>query len=988
MLERSLVAVMLLCALHGCTNAPAGLAVAPEGSGPRVLHDWFARPLPEIPLPNDLATRVDPTTGTGLRLNVSLVGDTRLEREVRANINQLDGFGTFAPITVSFDAPLDIGALLARHGTNRDASDDAVYVVNIDPESPEFGERVPLDLGRGFFPATLPQGTTYFPGDARQDSVSLIFETFDEDTNGNGALDPGEDTDQDGVLDEPNVHPRGALPADGLMTFYERETNTLVLHPVVPMREQTEYAVVLTNRLVGEDGEPVRSPFASVNHHAQTPSLRRLHDVFAAWREEGIELDVNQIAFAWTFTTQTVTRDLVAIREGLHGEGPLGWLADEFPADVSPAQATTGAAQASNLTLPGTTLGLISELAFAQIFGLSEVQVSAFVEDLGAVDYAAQGYFDTPDFLTSDAAAFDRTFDLDARAGTARVQPSRIPFLLVVPKATEQFQPPFRVAIYSHGFGQARIEPLAFSAILARYGIATIGIDTWGHGINLPPEAVEQVNSLGFFLGARPFLNTMIEGRAVDVDGNGRVDPGDDMFSSYAFHTRDTMRQSAVDHFQLVRALRGFDGTRTWDYDANGDGANDLAGDFNGDGVVDVGGPDAPYYMWGSSMGGLLTGLVAPLEPAIIAAAPVAGGAAMSHFGRRSRQQSVIANTVMGVIGPVIVGLPDPDSARTHITYHFPQANRLRAVPLGEVALEPGDRVVVTNVTRDEQHEGTVLADGTFAISMRTDRGDVFRVELRSPGGSVIETLSTWPSDFFLRFDEPALYAAGSPLRAPNEGWGYSRGSPDMRRLVGLSQIALEPADPINYARHFFREPLDIRPEGPRTTNLLDLVTVGDPMNPSDVHVAHAVAAGVLDLERDDPRYGMPAADWLIANWVLEGVCGYGRFPPNSDGDEVLFDPDALDRLAGRGDQANGFNSPRPNVGDELRATLSTATGESGMRYGHMLPCGKHSFFLTDPSNPFNIDEYLNSLAGYYFATGGTRILDDGCHELSSCDPP
>jgi hypothetical protein len=272
-------------------------------------------------------------------------------------------------------------------------------------------------------------------------------------------------------------------------------------------------------------------------------------------------------------------------------------------------------------------------------------------------------------------------------------------------------------------------------------------------------------------------------------------------------------------------------------------------------------------------------------------------------------------------------------------------------------------------------------------MSMRADRGDVFQLEFLSPSGSLLATLSTWPDDFFLRFDEPALYTEGSPLRTPNEGWGYSRGSPDMRRLVGLSQIALEAADPINYARHFFQEPLDIQPEGPQTTNLLALVTVGDPMNPSDVHVAHAVAAGLLDLERDDPRYGMPAPDWLIANWVLEGVCGYGRLPPNVDGVEVLFDPDALDRLAGRGDQANGFQSPRPDPGDELRATTSTSTGQSGMRYGHMRPCGKHSFFLTDPSNPFNIDEYLNSLAGHYFSTGGTQILDDGCHEFSSCDP-
>ena len=46
-----------------------------------------------------------------------------------------------------------------------------------------------------------------------------------------------------------------------------------------------------------------------------------------------------------------------------------------------------------------------------------------------------------------------------------------------------------------------------------------------------------------------------------------------------------------------------------------------------------------------------------------------------------------------------------------------------------------------------------------------------------------------------MRFDEPPLYAAGEALRTPSEGWGYHRGSPDLRRLIALGQIALESAD-------------------------------------------------------------------------------------------------------------------------------------------------------------------------------------------------
>lgn len=981
------VGLGLVLAGAGCSEAPRGLAATRSGSGPQVRFDFFADPLPDIPFPNDIATRPDDSTPTGLRLNVSLRGKTAQERFVRSKINELDGFGTYAPITVAFDQGLDVGNILARHRDNRSTADDAVFVVNIDPDSPAYGEMSPLDLGRGFFPAISPENAIYFPEDPREGTVSVLYETIDEDLNGNGRLDIGEDSDNDGRLDRPNVWPTGVRPEDGLLTFYERQSNTLIIRPIKPLLEQTEYAVVLTKRLTGENGAPVRSPFEFVNHTDQTSQLRRLEGIFAQWGEAGGDLGVEDVAFAWSFTTQSVTRDMVAIREGLYGEGPLAWLAEQVEPAPTPAEANTNPSIASPYILDSEVLQLIVSLAFADLFGITNDQVTAVSEDLEAVDYIVQGDYTSPDFLKSDDPLYLQTFDVDVGRGEARVQPTRIPYLLMVPKATAEHQPPFPVAVYSHGFGQARIEPLAFGAILAKYGIASIGIDTWGHGINLPPADAATVLELGNALNVQPFLEKMLEGRARDEDGDGRVDSGSDMFSAYAFHTRDTMRQSAVDHLQLIRMLKGFDGSSTWAADADGDGNDDLAGDFNGDGVIDVGGPDRPYYFWGSSMGGLMSGLVSPLEPAVIATAPVAGGGGLSSFARRSRQESVINNTVMTVLGPIIVGRPD-DGGRTRLTYHWAQANKLREVPLGSLELRPGQRVRVTNTTLDDVREVRVLPDGTFVAHMQADVGDRFEIEAFSQGGTSLGRIETWPEDVYLRFDDPPMYLAGEPLQTPNEGWGYHRGSPEFRRLIGLGQMALESGDPINYQRHMFEQPLDIAPEGPVDTNLLVIATVGDPMNPSDVHVNAATAAGIFDLDEIDPRYESSAVDWLIENWVLEGVCGFDRFPPNASGEEVLFDPDALDRLPGMGADTNGFDAPKPEPGKELRQTIETGQGQSGMRYGHMLPCGKHSFFLTDPSNAFNVDAYLNSLAGYYFATEGKVILDDACHEDSSCALP
>ena len=90
---------------------------------------------------------------------------------------------------------------------------------------------------------------------------------------------------------------------------------------VRPLREKTTYAVVLTDRLVGADGNAVRSPWPWVNHLRQTEALRPLGDALPA-----LNLGIDNVAFAWTFTTGDVTGDLRAARQGLLGKGTLAGL--------------------------------------------------------------------------------------------------------------------------------------------------------------------------------------------------------------------------------------------------------------------------------------------------------------------------------------------------------------------------------------------------------------------------------------------------------------------------------------------------------------------------------------------------------------------------------------------------------------------------------------------------------------------------------------
>ncbi len=341
MLSRTALLAVSCAVLVACDGGgmAEGWRMTPPGTGPRIVWDLAAEPLPQIPLPNDVATWPDPTSPTGRRLNASQIAPSAMERNLRANFDHLDGWGTFAPITLSFDAPIDTDALLRRQGRGHFSATDfarhAIYLVDM-----QTGVPIPLDVGSGLFPRVVADPNAYYTNDPRDGSSNLLFETVEEDTNGNGMLDPGEDTDFDGVLDHPNTLD-GRLDGtpnetvDRMLWFYERQTNTLMVRPIVPLEEMREYAVVITDRMVGPDGQPVRSPFDVVHHVSQRESLAPLPGIFQD--HPTIYGDLSSrgwdgVAFAWTFTTESTRADLVALREGLYGRGPFAHLADDFPA--------------------------------------------------------------------------------------------------------------------------------------------------------------------------------------------------------------------------------------------------------------------------------------------------------------------------------------------------------------------------------------------------------------------------------------------------------------------------------------------------------------------------------------------------------------------------------------------------------------------------------------------------------------------------------
>ena len=81
--------LLSLCAVAACAAPPEGLRETPAGNGPQVNFDVFNKPLPEIPLPNDFATRFSASSPTHRRLNAAIeVAPTTWEKRTR---EELDG---------------------------------------------------------------------------------------------------------------------------------------------------------------------------------------------------------------------------------------------------------------------------------------------------------------------------------------------------------------------------------------------------------------------------------------------------------------------------------------------------------------------------------------------------------------------------------------------------------------------------------------------------------------------------------------------------------------------------------------------------------------------------------------------------------------------------------------------------------------------------------------------------------------------------------
>lgn len=1049
----SLMSLMLVTLapglLLGACLSQGDVGIAPAApANTTVRMDFYDKPLPSIPLPNDVATRYDASSPTGRRINASLLAPTHLEQRVRTLLDEVDGWGIFMPISIPFTGPLDVQSVLDAHrDLDYDLTDDVVYLVNVDRGSDRFGDYYHLDLGNGNFPVTLEQVDGYWKNDSRGHTLSLMFEETDEDLNGNGVLDPGEDTDSDGVLDVANYLP-GKSPAredlagraDALMTFYEKETHTLLIRPLMPLDEQTTYAVVITKRLKDAAGESVGSPYPGINHHSQTAALEPLAEVMA---KQDIGLD--DVAFAFTFTTQSLASTWQVVRDGLYGYGIQGHLATEFPDEPA------GFEVLRDVNFPGfediknphimyyEDWAGSMELIGSTFLGADEASEfkTKLLDAQKYVDFHVVGYFDSPQLFER----FDETGKLlpynqqswpsTLHSKRVKARSERVYFHMTVPRKEISVRgqgKPAPVVIMGHGYTGNRFDAVTMGGYLAKHGVAVVGIDCVSHGLVLSDEEAVQAEQIMGLFGLAPLMNVVTQfHRALDLNNDASPDSGGDFWSSYLFHTRDVVRQSALDYMQLTRILKAFDGTKRWNLDLNGDGENELAGDFDGDGVVDVGG-DAHIGFTGASLGGIMAAYVAAVEPNVTVSSPIAGGGGLGDIGNRSIQGGVREAVHLRVMGPLYVATGSADSGEMTIETIIPDLNDDATRTLTSVSgVSVSDVVIADNLVNHERGCGVVWDDaGTLRVrvAVASDEGDATSLRFYPAGSLVLgstecelnegatayRTVETFERAVTF---QNVLHNQGEPLSALAEGLGLRRGNPEIRRFMALGQMVMDGGDPAAVAPYLQTNPIHYA-NGQTTGAHILVVTTGGDMNvPTNTGISVGRAAGLINYLDADERYkgteheGKSQLQVLLDSHQAESIEAFKRYT-DSSGKGVLMDVENFSQgLDPWGDEIKRLDPP-------LRAGFyekDLLGGYSAAIFPFPQPSGQHGFAMPGGfldmhrdactascaegedcgcaeigyEGHFDIGNYMFNMMGRYLATNGQELLDDVCMSSDDC---
>ena len=406
----------------------------------------------------------------------------------------------------------------------------------------------------------------------------------------NGAIDPDTVT-SDTVflvrLDDPTSQKIGIN-----QVVWDPASLTLFVQSDQHLDQRTNYLLIVTKGVQDKNGDAIEASdsFTHFRHdynfgQAKDPRLKAYRDsLIKSLTDELLgsltpALSRSDVAAASIFTTASITATLEKIR-------------DQIKAATAPtANFNLGLVGQQRTVFPVNSINVIlfgQQTVVAGPLNTVPVPTPALQIFPGSVATIAFGKFSGKNFETP--GGFIPT--VSTRTGVPAVQSTQdVFFNLFIPAGTTPSSG-WPVAIFAHGIGDNKNNsPLAVASRLAHNGIATLAINTVGHGFG-------PAGTLTVLQGADVTV-LPAGGRGVDQDANSIIDSTEGLFAASAHRdiaVRDGVQQSVADLMQVVRMIQG---------------GVDVAGD--GSVALDA----TRIYYFGQSLGGSYGSVLLGIEPDI-----------------------------------------------------------------------------------------------------------------------------------------------------------------------------------------------------------------------------------------------------------------------------------------------------------------------------------------------------------------------------------
>jgi hypothetical protein len=411
-------------------------------------------------------------------------------------------------------------------------------------------------------------------------------------------------------------------------------TNTLHVESDELLGQHTRYALIVTSGVRDSGGTPVEAAetFRRFRHQVRGEYRQALLDAVHAARRVGV--NERDIVTASVLTTQSVTAILEKIRDQIKAATP------------NPADFLLGPSNTRTVFRRDAVAGITFNRQIRVDGPLDPIAVPISLLDIfpGVVGTIAFGKYESPDYQIHPSEYIPA---VGTSSGIPAVQATNdIYFNLFLPSGPQPATG-WPVAIFGHGGGGTKnIGLLNVAAVMAQHGIATIGINSTGHGFG-------PLGTLTVTDGGGKSVTFPAGGRGRDQDGDGTIDSQEGMSAAAPVDIigfRDGFRQTAIDLMQLVRVI-------------------EQGVDVDGDFVPDLD-PSRIYY-FGQSQGGNYGTILLAVEPDVkagvlnVPGSPVIDSLRLAPSRRpdlgnmlQSRLPSLINAPGVTMLGGVLVNQP------------------------------------------------------------------------------------------------------------------------------------------------------------------------------------------------------------------------------------------------------------------------------------------------------------------------------------------